>query len=390
MYPVLLLALAWRLGAERRERMMSIRKIATFKSGFEASDHRQVLDGEGIRVLKHLPLINAIVYEVPCHRADSVRSLQEHPMIEDVEDDFIVRIREAAPSARLYWRYPRRVLAQPPQEIDWGVERIQAPQAWSVSQGNSVRVAVIDTGIDLNHPDLKDNVKGAVNVRSPDKGGDDDNGHGTEVAGVIAALNNSIGVVGVAPRASLYAVKALGFRGEGRISNIIEGIQWCMDNGIQVINMSLGSSKDSRSLKRAISAAYKAGIVMVAAAGNSGPGDSVDFPGAYPEVLAVSATDRNDNLASFSSTGPQVALAAPGKDIRTTSLNGSYKIVSGTSFSAPHVTGTVALMLANAPDMVPETVRSLLAATAEKLPGLSPEEEGSGLVDAARAVGAKT
>ncbi|SFR18261.1 Subtilase family protein [Desulfoscipio geothermicus DSM 3669] len=163
----------------------------------------------------------------------------------------------------------------------------------------------MDTGIDLSHPDLLANIKGGYNAIKPNKSPADDNGHGTHVAGIIAAVNDNIGVVGVAPQAELYAVKVLSANGSGYLSDIIEGLEWCITNNMQVINMSLGTSSEVQSFHDAVIKVYNAGIVMVAAAGNSGPGDNtVEYPAKYEEVIAVSATSDNDAIASFSSRGP--------------------------------------------------------------------------------------
>ncbi|WP_281246397.1 S8 family peptidase [Desulfoscipio geothermicus] len=193
----------------------------------------------------------------------------------------------------------------PAQQIPWGVNRIDAELAWPQNTGQGVKVAVLDTGIDLSHPDLLANIKGGYNAIKPNKSPADDNGHGTHVAGIIAAVNDNIGVVGVAPQAELYAVKVLSANGSGYLSDIIEGLEWCITNNMQVINMSLGTSSEVQSFHDAVIKVYNAGIVMVAAAGNSGPGDNtVEYPAKYEEVIAVSATSDNDAIASFSSRGP--------------------------------------------------------------------------------------
>ncbi|MBI2588078.1 S8 family peptidase, partial [Candidatus Azambacteria bacterium] len=179
------------------------------------------------------------------------------------------------------------------------------------------------------------------------KTGNDDNGHGTHVAGTVAAVNNTIGVVGVGPDVHLYAIKVLNRNGSGFLSDVIEGIQWAIANGMQVANMSLGTSSDIQSFHDAVIAARNAGIVQVAAAGNSG--GAVSFPAAYPEMIAVSATDQNNSIASFSSRGPEVDLAAPGVSIPSTYKGDSYATLSGTSMATPHVTGAAALVLKTVP-----------------------------------------
>jgi subtilisin family serine protease len=209
---------------------------------------------------------------------------------------------------------------------------------------------------------------------------DDDNGHGTHVAGIAAAVDNEIGVIGASPEAYLYAVKVLDRTGSGYVSDVIAGIQWAIDNDMDVINMSLGTDSDIQSLHDAVDAAYAANIVVVAAAGNDGdtdPDSDVDYPAAYSSVIAVAATDSEDIRASWSSDGTEVELAAPGVEVRSTWKGGKYKVLSGTSMASPHVAGTVALILATS---VPSTydadsdgfwdpveVRAVLQETADDL-----------------------
>ncbi len=286
---------------------------------------------------------------------------------------------------------PKTPPPQPAEVLPWGVDRIDADLAWATTRGAGIKVAVIDTGIDLDHPDLKENIKGGYNALNPRKSCNDDNGHGTHVAGIIAARQNGIGVVGVAPEADLYAVKVLNSRGIGFVSDIIEGLDWCIQNGIQVANMSLGGG-GTTSYHEAIQKAYQAGIVLVAAAGNDGVDNSVNYPAAYPEVIAVSATDSNDVLSSFSSRGPEVELAAPGVEIDSTWNDGYYRTASGTSMATPHVSGAAALVLAAGRANTPDDVRAILQSTADDL-GAEGRDAwyGWGLVDAEEAAtGAQT
>ena len=285
---------------------------------------------------------------------------------------------------------------QPLQAMAWGVKRIGANSAWVLSTGSGVKVAIIDSGIDGDHLDLMDNIKGGYNAVNPRKSWNDDNGHGTHVAGIVAALDNTIGVVGVAPQAHLYAVKVLNRRGIGFASDIIDGLQWCIDHEIQVVNMSIGSSGSSQSYHDAIIAAKNVGITIVAAAGNNGEYDgSIVWPAKWSETIAVSATNESDGIAYFSSYGEEIDLAAPGQDINSTWNDGYYHVGSGTSMATPHVAGTVALILADADlkcdtnldgTCSPDEVQARLETTAEWLSGLTSDEQGFGLVDAEAAV----
>jgi subtilisin family serine protease len=217
-------------------------------------------------------------------------------------------------------------------------------------------------------------VKGGVNTINPRKNWNDDNGHGSHVAGTAAGLDNDIGVIGVGPAIDLYAIKVLDKNGSGFLSDVIEGIQWAIANGMQVINMSLGTSADIQSFHDAVIAAKNAGLVTVAAAGNSG--GAVIFPAAYPEAIAVSATDENNVIASWSSRGPEVDLSAPGVSIYSTYKGTGYATLSGTSMAAPHVTGSAALVLNTSVGLYdvnangiwdPDEVQTKLQATATDL-----------------------
>lgn len=268
------------------------------------------------------------------------------------------------------------------QTVPYGIPQVKADQVHSTGvTGQGVKVAVLDTGIDPNHEDL--NVRGGVSF----VGGNysDRNGHGTHVAGTIAALDNGIGVIGVAPDAELYAVKVLDNSGSGSYSGIAQGIEWAVDNGMDVINMSLGGSADSEVLRSAVQYAYNSGVVVVAAAGNSGAGsDTVGYPAKYPEAIAVAAVDSNNNRASFSSTGPAVELSAPGVSVLSTVPRNRYASYSGTSMASPHVAGVAALVKSANPSLSNVQIREAMNQTA--IPLGPANEYGNGLVDAQAAV----
>jgi subtilisin family serine protease len=272
------------------------------------------------------------------------------------------------------------------QPLPWGIEKIQADEAWSTSRGKGVKVAILDTGIDIDHPDLDDNLAGCQNFISWYRNCDDDNGHGTHVAGIIAAEDNDFGVVGVAPEARLYALKVLNRNGSGYLSDILEALDWAITNDMDVVSMSLGTNSDIQSFHQAIQKVNQAGIVIVAAGGNDGPGNNtVDYPAAYSEVMAVAATDSSNNVPSWSSRGAEIDLAAPGVNVYSTYLRGGYQTMSGTSMSTPHVTGVVALRLQNHPNESPSTLESVLETTATSLP-FDSTVVGAGLVNAYQAV----
>jgi subtilisin len=309
------------------------RKIVVFKPGIDKSTQEILVNKAGGEKIKDLKIIRGkAVWLSP--RAE--RNLAKRPEVLRIDPDVEVYTLENAQTQISY-------TPKTSQNLTWNIERIDAPASWEISTGDPIKVGVIDTGIDLSHPDLKDNIKGGYNAIYPGKSPNDDNGHGTHVAGIIAALNNDIGVVGVGPKIDLYAIKVLNARGSGSLSDVIEGLDWAVSNGIQVVNMSLGTSRNVRSFREAILNAYNAGVTIVAAAGNSG--GPVEYPAAYPEVIAVSATDSNDRIAYWSSRGPEVDLAAPGVRIYSTYKGKTYATLSGTSMAAPHVTGAAALVI---------------------------------------------
>lgn len=353
------------------------RKIVVFQETFvNQAAQIALLRNFGAVIIKPLPLINGLAVYLP---PQAERALGGRPEILRIDDDLIINaLPRPQPSP------------QPVEELTWGVDRINAELAWASTTGLAVKVAILDTGIDLDHPDLQNNIKGNVNTINPRKNGNDDNGHGTHVAGIVAAINNEIGVIGVGPEIYLYAVKVLDRNGLGWLSDLIEGLEWCINNRMQVMNMSLGSSSDNQSFHDAIIKTYQAGITQVAAAGNNGEsGGAITYPAKYSETIAVSAIDKYNQLATFSSFGSEIDLAAPGVDIKSTYNNGYYTTLSGTSMAAPHVAGTAALVLSVPAKCdldfdgkcTPDEVQQRLKATAENL-GLSDFEQGAGLVRA--------
>ncbi len=255
-----------------------------------------------------------------------------------------------------------------------------------MGSGQGVTVAIIDTGIDLDHPDLQNNINPDKSVtcieKSPVKqvkcvtGGDDDNGHGSHVAGTVAAIDNSIGVVGVAPEAELWAIKVLDSQGSGRISWIVAGIDYVTANNADVANMSLGCECQNTALDDAISNSVASGVTYVVAAGNSGKDASSFSPANHPDVITVSAIadsdgtcgsqggstsyGEDDTFASFSNDGALIEIAAPGVDIYSTYKDGSYYTASGTSMASPHVAGAAALLIDSDSTLEPDQVRSAL------------------------------
>lgn len=269
------------------------------------------------------------------------------------------------------------------QVIPWGVSRVQAPQSWRLTEGASVKVGIVDTGIDGRHPDLQGNIKGGVNTYSTTSPFIDENGHGTHVAGTVAALNNSFGVVGVAPKVELYALKCFSPDGVADLTDIAQAIDWAIHHQIRILNMSFGSREGSQVLHRAIKAALDAGIIMIASSGNSS--ETLDFPAKYPEVLAIGALDRNNRVPGFSNFGKTLNYVEPGVDILSTwPVTPGYNTLSGTSMSSPHLTGICALLLSKAPHLTPLQVKRILDRASTRLPGVSIAKQGRGIVTAPR------
>jgi len=257
------------------------------------------------------------------------------------------------------------------------------PQAHALALGERVLIAIIDGGVDTSHPELE----GAI-VETFDAigSGDPVHPHGTAVAGAIAA---KVRLKGTAPAALILAARAFGTdrtSAEGTSFNIVKAIDWAVSRNARIINLSFAGERDPR-VEIALRAARERGIVLVAAAGNDGPSSPPRFPAAFSNVIAVTATDRADQLFSAAVRGKHIAVAAPGVDLLLPGPDGTYRQISGTSFSAAEVSGTVALMLERQPNLDPEAVRRTLMSTARDLGprGVDPQF-GAGLVDAYKAL----
>lgn len=271
------------------------------------------------------------------------------------------------------------------QVLTWNIARVIGRRR--LNSGSGIRVGVIDTGIDLNHPDLKANIKGGVNIMTPYASPQDDNGHGTHIAGIIGALNNQFGVVGVAPRVSLYAIKVLNAAGNGTISNLIRGIEWAISNQMHILNISISGGKSTPPLlEYVIQSAVKRGIIVVAAAGNTGTpagtGDTVSIPARIGPVLSVAALNRSNRREPYSATG-KVDVSAPGSRILSTYSYRRFAILSGTSMAAAHVSGVLAIYRAAYPRIGSQELKHMLLNRAIDLPPEGRDSlTGAGLVQA--------
>ena len=347
----------------------------------------------GGRIVYQFKLIDAVVVEVP---STALGRLKKLPGVKMIEFDNKASILVGPPS----WLGG----GQPSQQIPWGISRVKASDVWSITDGSGgvIEVAVLDTGVDYDHPDLAGNIAWCVStlrgrVTTNPAQCKDQNGHGTHVIGTIAALNNDIGVVGVAPGVEIYSIRVLDASGSGSYSDIAIGIEQALlgpdgvldkdgdgiivgdpdDDAAEVISMSLGGPSDDQYLHDMIIQAYNYGVVIVAASGNEAA-DQPSYPAIYPEVIAVGATDSTDAIAYFSNLQPEVS--APGVDILSTYPDDTYETLSGTSMATPHVSGVVALIQAayynkygkvlpvgTFDDMGTTTVRGILHSTADDL-----------------------
>ncbi|MEA3377893.1 MAG: S8 family serine peptidase [Chloroflexota bacterium] len=285
----------------------------------------------------------------------------------------------------------------------WGPEKVNVPEAWALSTGQDVVIAVLDTGVDLDHPDLSTKVLTDLDrdFVNGDLAADDDHGHGTHVAGIAAAAtDNGIGIAGMGWHTEILPLKVLDNAGQGYFSDVADAISYAIGAGADVINLSIGPETTQRMdcppfLQTAIDEAYAAGLAVVAAAGNNGEGSNgerIEIPPANcNHVIGVAATRQNDTIPSYSSPGAHVSVAAPGGGstdaIYSTLVSGRYGLMSGTSMATPHVSGLAALVIAHHPAYSPDRVASAILDNALDLgPAGWDEYYGCGRIDAARAL----
>ncbi len=394
------------------------RMILTFRQNATPEEKQRIISSiKGAVTVQNLEAFNIAIIKVP--KAQTLSIMEEtknSQSLRAVEKDFRInwlKDVDGTPSlassfqqaqgmiqdARFHWPWGKHAPSTP--GIHWNIRRLKAPQAWAKTQGSGVLVAIIDTGVDCAHPDLKCNLADGANMTNSSTPPIDDNGHGTHVAGIIAGQGKDGGVFGVAPQVTIIPVKVLNADGSGNLSDVVSGIYWAMTHGARVINMSLGAPTSATALEQAVHKAYQAGVVIVAAAGNdgenasrSGGNSTVDYPGAYPWVIAVAASDRSDHIAPFSSFGPAVDITAPGDGILSTVPNG-YEKMSGTSMASPHIAGVAALAVASGASG-PESVKAALNTSASLLCPKSvfrgwqcapSTDEGHGIPDASKIVG---
>ncbi len=342
------------------------RMIVRLKTGSTLSSDFKHL----VKAGKMMPGINAFLVEVS---STLKTELRRQPGVVGLEEDGLVHADGDV--------------------VGWGLRRINATKVWNTTRGEGVKIAILDTGIDWEHPDLAGIVAGGVCIVCNSSTTDsvewmDRDGHGTAVAGVIAAQRNGFGVLGAAYGVRLYAVKVLNDTGVGYVSNVIAGIEWAVENNMNIIVMSFSSPDYSGGEAQAVQEAYSKGLLLIASAGNSGPtSGTVGYPAALAGVIAVGATDYWNNVPDWSSRGPELDLAAPGVGVNTTWIGNEYASLSGTSFSVPYVAASAALVWSARSNLTNSEVRSILEETARDLGVRGRDNEtGFGLVDSLRAV----
>ncbi|ANE47334.1 serine protease [Paenibacillus swuensis] len=308
-----------------------------------------------------------------------MRYFQERWNPQYVEPHFLYMTNEAesaAPNDTLYAKY------------QWNLPIIGTNEGWGLSKGNEETiVAVVDTGVDLEHPDLKGRLLPGYNVFDKSNVPSDDVGHGTHVSGIISAsVNNSEGVAGMTWFNKILPVKVLDQSGAGSTYAVAEGIIWAADHGAKVINMSLGNYAEAEFLHDAIRYAYDKDIVLIAASGNDNT-ERPGYPAAYPEVFAVAATDSNSRKAAFSNYGAYIDVAAPGVNIPSTYTGGQYAALSGTSMASPHVAALAGLIRSMNPELTNVQIMELMRKSATDLGAAGHDADfGWGQIDVPRAL----
>ena len=379
-------------------------KIVTFDAAMDAPARALFVEGRGGRVIRDFAFINAALAEFPGDVKN--QDISRAPGVASAEDDRVIYwLASEEPLSLEAARERAGALlagepgaASPPsvstpaapispvyitttgvdgrtERLPWSTVRMGALKAWSVAKGAGARVAVLDSGVQCSHPDLSPNCGQGYNVLEPGTPPDDDRGHGTHVAGIIAGALNWSGMAGMAPEATILPVKVLDNTGSGKVSQVIEGIEWAVRQKADIINLSLGAPEYSAAQGKAVKAARKAGILVVCAAGNFG-GD-VGYPAAFEDSVAVTAVDFSNKLADFSCRGPAADFAAPGVRIYSSYPDKSFLLANGTSQAAPHVSGVAALAVSLGVKGEAALRAALIKASVSL--GLPREQQGAGV-----------
>ena len=327
-----------------------------------------------------IPNINVLVMEIPPSKSsgDFIKTLSGDKDVLFAEPDIKVELDDTD-------------FNDPMFKDQYALNKVQAQKAWDITQGGQdVVIGIIDTGVDLDHPDLKAKLLEGYNAIAPGTPPKDDAKHGTHVAGIAAAIgNNSVGISGMAPKCKILPIKVLG-NGTGSIATIADGLVWAANHGADVVNMSLGTYTEEQTLGEAVKYALSKNVVCVATMGNDNM-EKRRFPAGFPGMIAVGSTDENDKKSTFSNFGSWITVSSPGTGILSTlptymSPNG-YGKLSGTSMAAPLVTGLTALIRSQSKNLSPENTAKILKSSADDL-GDSGFDNiyGAGRVNAFKAV----
>ncbi|MBA7512850.1 hypothetical protein ES705_04859 [subsurface metagenome] len=331
--------------------------LVRFKPGLAAEKIKEINQSHGNKTKKHSKKIN--IHRIQLGKGNKIENMlkmyRKNPNVVFAEPNFVAKTFTTTPSDLFFSQ-------------QWGLTKIYAPEAWDIEKGNSnVIIAIVDTGIDLDHPDLDEKIVHGYDFVNEDADPMDDHGHGTHCAGIAAAeSNNSQGITGVAWGSKLMPVKALDSAGQGAYSDVAEGIIYAADNGAKVINLSLGAYSYSQTLQDAVDYGYQKGCVIVAASGNDNTNKPL-YPAAYSNVIAVAATDQNDERWTSSNYGDYIDVSAPGVNIYSTWLNNDYKSADGTSCSAPFVSGLTGLLLSQDSTLTNYEVENKIRQSADDL-----------------------
>jgi subtilisin family serine protease len=400
----LLLPLALALPAAAGE------KIITFADGLGPADRALIVESRGGKILKDFPFINGVLASFPdgAKAADLARARGVESAEDDLEINWLAsespqaletaqaaltellngargpaRPAEAAAPAPISPVYITTANADGKTErLPWSLVRLGAMKAWPYTKGRGARVAVLDGGVQCSHPDLAPNCAPGYNVLAPGTPPDDEKGHGTHVAGIIAGALNWSGMAGLAPEATIVPVKVLNSSGNGKVSQIIEGMEWAVGQKVDVINMSLGAPGYIEAQAKAVKAARKAGVLVVCAAGNFA--GEIGYPAGYEDSVAVTALDFSNKLASFSCSGPAADFTAPGVRIYSSFPVNSFYLADGTSQAAPHISAVAALAVGLGIKGEPALRAALIKASVSV--GLPQEQQGAGVPLPARLV----
>lgn len=373
---VLLLGFPLLLSAAERPTHVPGRLLIGHREGIDSNLLEGTLRIHGAVVRRRLAQLGASVVDVPEAASEAIlESLRKTGIFSYVEYDYYAHTAAAVPN-------------DPSYASQWHLPRIQSAEAWGVTTGSaSVVVAVIDSGVFGSHPDLKAKLVPGWNFVDDSADTDDILGHGTAVAGTLAAAsNNGIGVAGVSWASLIMPLGVVDANDSAAYSHVAAAIEYAADHGARVINISVGGPHPSSTLQEAVDYAWKKGVVIFSSAMNEST-TALYYPAACAHVVAVSATDSNDHLADFSNYGNWIALAAPGTNILTTMNGGGYGLWTGTSFASPIVAGVAALCLAANPSLTNAALVSLLEQTADDIgaPGYD-SSFGWGRINAYRAV----